>query len=114
MEAETFMVTIEGVEQKVCCRPEKSVLVAMEAQGMARIPVGCRGGGCGICKVRVISGKYKMGKMAVCHVSGEEQAEGYALACRLYPESDLTVCLAGKSRRALMPETYREKKSEGD
>ncbi len=108
------MVTIEGVEEKVRCRPEKSVLVAMEAQRLARIPVGCRGGGCGVCKVRVISGEYRTGKMAACHITEEERQKGYVLACRLYSESDLTISLAGKSRQALMTKTYREKQTEGD
>ena len=45
------------------------VLVALErAQGFGqlknlprRLPVGCRRGGCGVCRVRVLSGEYRFG-----------------------------------------------------
>jgi len=35
-----------------------SVLVAMERAGQALIPVGCRGGGCGKCRIRILQGEY--------------------------------------------------------
>ncbi len=55
------------------------------------IPVGCRGGGCGVCRIRVLSGDYETQKMSRKHVRPEDQAIGMALACRVYPRSDLTV-----------------------
>jgi ferredoxin len=63
----------------------------MERQKLSLVPVGCRGGGCGICRVRVIEGTYRTGKMSRRHVSEEDLAKGYALACRLYPTSDLVL-----------------------
>ena len=35
------------------CQEGQSVLKAMEQLGMKCVPVGCRGGGCGFCKIRV-------------------------------------------------------------
>lgn len=55
------------------------------------IQVGCRGGGCGVCRVRVVSGEYRVGRMSRAHVSEADEAAGYALACRLYPLSDLVL-----------------------
>ncbi|MFD1691906.1 2Fe-2S iron-sulfur cluster-binding protein [Azotobacter chroococcum] len=49
------------------------------------IPVGCRGGGCGVCKVRVVSGRFDFGAMSCRHVSADERGRGLALACRLFP-----------------------------
>lgn len=76
------------------CRPDERVLLAMERRGLFLIPVGCRGGGCGACRVKVVRGAYRTGPMSRRHVSAEESAEGCALACRLYPREDLTLVLA--------------------
>lgn len=83
------------------CDEELPVLLAMSRIGKKGIPKGCFGGGCGICRVRVIEGEYTTGKMSRAHVSEEEQAEGYALACKCYPQGDLTVKVVGKIIRAL-------------
>jgi len=77
------------------CHPETDVLRGMEQLGFKGIPVGCRGGGCGVCKVRVISGDYRVRKMSRACVSAEEEAEGIVLACKLYPLDDLEVEVLG-------------------
>ena len=38
------------------CDEEQNVLAAMERLGRKGIPVGCRGGGCGVCRVQVTYG----------------------------------------------------------
>jgi len=68
-----------------------SVLVAMERAGQALIPVGCRGGGCGLCRIRVLRGEYSSKRMSRAWVSPEEEAEGTVLACRVYPRGDLKI-----------------------
>ena len=55
------------------------------------IPVGCRGGGCGVCRIRVIDGEYELKKMSRKHVSETEQEQGVALACRVYPLGDMKI-----------------------
>lgn len=71
--------------------PEHSVLVAMERAGQALIPVGCRGGGCGQCRIRILNGEYFSKRMSRAWVSPEDEAEGQVLACRVYARSDLTI-----------------------
>jgi ferredoxin len=73
------------------CPEEERVLIAMERQALNDIFVGCRGGGCGVCKVKVTSGNYRTGKMSRLQVSEPEEAEGYALACKLFPLDDLVI-----------------------
>jgi ferredoxin len=72
----------------------------MEVLGRKGIPVGCRGGGCGICKVRIVEGPYRTAKMSRSCVSEQEQSEGYALACRLFADGDLQLRVVGKMARA--------------
>lgn len=68
-----------------------SLLQAMEAARCTAIAVGCRNGGCGVCKVRVLSGEFRCGPMSARRVTPAERELGLALACRLYPHSDLEV-----------------------
>lgn len=86
-----FKVIIEGQDQPVYDRRGEGVLRAMERMGRSGIPIGCRNGGCGACKVFVLKGEYRLGKMSRAQVSDEEERAGYALACRLYPQSDIEV-----------------------
>lgn len=55
------------------------------------IPVGCRGGGCGVCRIRVVGGEYEAKKMSRKHITEDEQAAGIVLACRVFPRSDLEI-----------------------
>lgn len=71
------------------CPPDRSVLSAMIAARSNALPVGCRGGGCGVCRVRVRSGRFTLGKMSREQVTIEDEQQGFALACRLVPLSTL-------------------------
>jgi len=77
------------------CHPEVDVLRGMEQLGFKGIPVGCRGGGCGVCKVRVLRGDYRVRKMSRACVSAEEEAAGIVLACKLFPLDDLDIEVLG-------------------
>ncbi|NLW06209.1 MAG: 2Fe-2S iron-sulfur cluster binding domain-containing protein [Pseudomonadaceae bacterium] len=67
------------------------LLMAMEKLNQRAIDVGCRGGGCGLCKVKVLQGDYQTKRMSKAHVNEEELTKGFALACRLMPLSDLVL-----------------------
>ena len=73
------------------CRDDKTLLVGMELENARAIEVGCRGGGCGMCKIRILEGDYESKRMSRAHVSEEEQAQGYALACRVIPRGDMVI-----------------------
>lgn len=90
MRLEPYQIRILGGGQFACPEGER-VLIAMEQFGASDIGVGCRGGGCGFCLVRVVEGEYRTGKMSTAKVSVADQAKGYALACRIYPMDDLVL-----------------------
>ncbi|WP_262982760.1 2Fe-2S iron-sulfur cluster-binding protein [Sphingobium sp. SCG-1] len=75
----------------------------MERGGASVIPVGCRRGGCGACRVRVIEGEYAVGKMSIRYVTQDEASRGLVLACCLQPASDLVLELAPSPRCAFQP-----------
>jgi ferredoxin len=82
------------------CGESASLLQSMERLGRKGIPVGCRNGGCGVCKIQVLDGQFDRRVMSRAHVSAEEQEEGFALACRITPRSDLAIKVIGKMKRA--------------
>lgn len=94
-----FTITIEDSGQAYRCSERQSLLAGMEALGKKGIPVGCRGGGCGVCKVEIVAGAYQKGVMSRDHVSVEDECGGRVLACRTTPESDLTLRVLGKMKK---------------
>jgi ferredoxin len=94
-----FSITIEDTGEVVDCRPGEAVLKAVARLNRKGIPVGCFGGGCGVCKVQVSSGPYRLGKMSRAHVTVEEEAKGIALACKMFPEGDLRMSVVGKMKK---------------
>lgn len=96
---EQFTVTIRDTGESYRCTEEESVLHGMERLGKRGIPVGCRGGGCGVCKVLVEAGETHRRVMSRDHVSVEEEQAGYALACRIRPSSDLEISVIGLMKK---------------
>ena len=99
--APCFSVAIGNTQERYACRTDQTLLGGMEQLGRKGIPVGCRGGGCGVCKVRIESGSVRAEKMSREHVSVEEQAQGYVLACRAYPTSDVRLAAVDKLARCI-------------
>jgi ferredoxin len=93
-----YAILVEGAAGSFACADDTAVLIAMEKSGKKAIAVGCRGGGCGFCRVQVRSGAYRTLRMSRAHVTEEEERQGYALACRLLPLGDLTLLPARRNR----------------
>lgn len=99
-----FSVLIQDCDVRFSCEAGDNLLRSMEALGRRGIPVGCRGGGCGVCKVRVVEGRFHTRKMSRACLSEQEEADGVVLACRLFAESDLSLQVVGKMVKALRSE----------
>lgn len=89
---ERFTVEVISTGEHFPCGREENLLQGMEKsrvgmQMLHSIPIGCRGGGCGICRVRVLSGDYETKKMSVKHVTEDQKNAGFVLACRAFPRS---------------------------
>jgi len=66
---------------------------------------GCRRGGCGICKVELVSGavRYPV-RVADQVLSAAERADGVCLSCRAVPEGDVVIRLGpGDRLRCMAP-----------
>ncbi|MBN8442900.1 MAG: 2Fe-2S iron-sulfur cluster binding domain-containing protein [Thauera sp.] len=91
-----FNISISNTGEEYRCSANDNLLKGMEELSRKGIPVGCRGGGCGVCKIKIESGLIRSIKMSRQHVTKEEEAEGIVLACRVFPESDITLSVLGK------------------
>lgn len=82
------------------CGQQESLLAGMVRLGKRGIPVGCVNGGCGVCKVRIIEGEVRaLGQISAAHVSAEERAQGYTLACRVAPVGPVRLEVCQKLRK---------------
>lgn len=89
-------INLVGTGKQFSCREDQYLLQGMQVcqfgkKMLEAIPVGCRGGGCGICRIRIISGEYEAKKMSCKHIPKANQAQGFALACCIYPRGDLDI-----------------------
>ncbi len=79
------------------CASDESLLQAMLRLGRKGIPVGCVNGGCGVCKIHIVEGQCRsLGPISRAHVSAEEEAAGFTLACRVAPVTAVRLEVAGK------------------
>ncbi|SEQ36528.1 2Fe-2S iron-sulfur cluster binding domain-containing protein [Azotobacter beijerinckii] len=93
---------IEDTGERYACDEQETVLNGMARLGRKGIPVGCRGGGCGVCKVRVTGGSYTQTRtMSRQHVSADEQEHGTVLACCIQAQSSLSLKVVGKLQKAV-------------
>ncbi len=100
MSVTPFTITVENSGQGNGY-PHERVLVSLErAQGFGKLknlpkklPVGCRRGGCGVCRARILQGEYIRDPMSREYVTLEDESQGIVLLCAIYPRSDLTVRL---------------------
>ncbi|MDR2650255.1 MAG: 2Fe-2S iron-sulfur cluster binding domain-containing protein [Clostridiales bacterium] len=89
---DTFVITLNAGQESFLCGEDDTVLAAMLRQRRGHLRCGCFGGGCGICKMRIVSGAYHQIKpMSRAHISEAEQAEGLALLCCIAPRGDMVL-----------------------
>ena len=88
---ETYEIRVEGVDRVFTCKSGQSLLAALSPIHRLKIDSGCRGGGCGVCKVEVLEGTVEMGAMSASHVTNEDKDRGVGLSCRMVPTSNVTL-----------------------
>lgn len=96
-----FEVLIEDTGETYACADTRSLLDGMEALGRKGIPVGCRNGGCGVCKVEITSGEYVARVMSRDHVSEDDERCGRVLACRVRPAGPIHLRVIGKMKKSV-------------
>lgn len=92
MERKAYQITVRDTNRQFACGEDEFVLEAMKRSGCGPVHYGCFGGGCGVCKMKIVSGNYLAEKkMSRAHAGKEEQKDGIVLICCIKPRSDLTI-----------------------
>ncbi len=79
----------DGVQ--VTAATEETLLRAMARAGL-RYRVGCKRGGCGICKIQLLAGEVRYERpIATSVLSDDERVEGICLSCRAVPLTNVVV-----------------------
>ena len=102
MSAVLHQILITDTAETYLCGEDETLLKAMERLNRKGIPIGCRGGGCGICKVQITAGACVRRRMRRAHVSLEDDTRGIGLACCLIPRSDVTLQVLGQLRAPVL------------
>ena len=98
-----FEVQVAQTGEAYACADNESLLAGMLRLGRKGIPVGCVNGGCGVCKVRIVDGAVQsLGPVSRAHVSTEEEANGYTLACRVAPTQAVCLEVAARLRKPFL------------
>ncbi len=93
-------VTIADTGETYRCRTDESLLEGMRRMAKRGIPVGCRGGGCSVCKVEIVDGLYTQFRpMSREYVSDEDLAADRILACCVRPLTAIKLNAIGKFRK---------------
>jgi ferredoxin len=83
--------------------PDDNLLRALGRAGL-RYRVGCKRGGCGVCKVQLLAGEVRYERpIADSVLSDDERVEGICLSCRAVPLTNVVIELqeGDKLRRVL-------------
>ena len=98
----SFQITILDTNEVYSCKETQHLLSGMMQLGKKGIPVGCRSGGCGVCKIKVHQGEYTTKKMSRDHVTQDEENNGTVLACRVFPQTNISLSVIGHLHKAVM------------
>jgi ferredoxin len=97
------MVTVLPDDVAVEYRDGESILAALYRTGYG-YRTGCRRGGCGICKVDLVTGEVGYPVTVADSVfTGAERAAGTCLSCRAVPRGDVVIRLRDERLRRLIP-----------
>jgi len=86
-----FIIRIGEAHEVFPCRSEQTILQALASVHHKQISSGCHGGGCGVCRIRILEGDFATGCMSRDHISREDESSRITLACRTWPRSHLTI-----------------------
>jgi ferredoxin len=87
-----YRITVQDTGECFPCTGDQAVLAAMIRSRRGPLDYGCCNGGCGVCRMRIVSGDWDLFRpMSRAHVSERELEQGIALLCCVQPRSDMII-----------------------
>lgn len=107
-------ITILPDGAKIVAAEEETLLRAMARAGL-RYRVGCKRGGCGICKIQLLAGEVRYERpIADSVLSDDERVAGICLSCRAVPLTNVVVELQeGDRLRRVLGFVYSNQSTRG-
>jgi ferredoxin len=97
------VVTVYPSGEAIFLDPGETVLSGLYKAGFA-YAVGCRRGGCAVCKVDCRSGRFDYDHpIADSVLAAVERADGTCLTCRAVPRGDITIEMRDEDLRLINP-----------
>ena len=97
------IITVHPTGEQVFVPAGETVLGGLYAAGYA-YTVGCRRGGCGVCKVDLLEGRVTYNRpVADTVLTPAEKTDGVCLTCRAVPDTDVTVSFHTGALRLVQP-----------
>jgi CDP-4-dehydro-6-deoxyglucose reductase len=108
-------VTIQPDGVRVTAEADETLLRALSRAGF-RYRVGCKRGGCGICKVQLALGEVRYERpIAASVLSDDERVDGICLSCRAVPLTNIVIELQeGDRLRRVLGFLYADPAGEPD
>jgi ferredoxin len=78
-------------DERIIIGNDNDFILDTAIRNRVKIKVGCKGGGCGICKIQILEGEVDRGHSARSVLPLNEIEEGYALACQTKPNTDVVI-----------------------
>lgn len=96
-------VSIPALDEVIYLDSGETVLSGLYKAGYS-YTVGCKRGGCGICKLDVLEGDFTYNReIADTVITAEERTDGTCLSCRAVPDSDITIQMREYEVRLVNP-----------
>jgi ferredoxin len=86
-----YQIKVSHPDERTFTGIENETILDTSIRTNGKIKVGCKRGGCGLCKIKVVDGEIENGSVSRSVLPLNEEEEGYALACRAVPKSDVTI-----------------------
>ncbi|MDR2839531.1 MAG: CDP-6-deoxy-delta-3,4-glucoseen reductase [Azonexus sp.] len=86
----SYQITVQPSGRQFTAEVGESLLDAAQRQGLT-LPHGCRNGGCGVCKGKVLAGSVDYGRAEAHRLTEDDKAAGFALFCCATARSDLVI-----------------------
>jgi ferredoxin len=97
------IVTVDPTGEEIYLPQGQTVLGGLYAAGYA-YTIGCRRGGCGVCKVDLVQGDVTYDHPVADEVLTDEEREvGVCLTCRAVPDTDVSIRFRTGSLRLVQP-----------
>jgi CDP-4-dehydro-6-deoxyglucose reductase len=97
------VVTVSPTGEQILLEPGETILEGLYKAGYS-YRIGCRRGGCGICKVDLLDGEVTYNRVVADTVLTDvERAAGTCLTCRAVPSGPITIALREETLRRVNP-----------